>query len=133
MQRNERLKWGRRRTWRIPRQREEIQANLIVDLIPEMRSTSAEAECSPKQRQTELERVKSQNIACSRRTNTPPGPLLSSFEASRLSGNDTENRLAIAAFIPTLCGQHVVILHWEGTCDVSDDMLDELQPIGMLA
>jgi len=46
--------------------------------------------------------------------NTPPGSPLSSFEASHLSGNDSENRLATAAFIPTLWGQHVVILHWEG-------------------
>jgi len=90
-----------------------------------MRSMSAEAECSPKQRQTELERVKSQNPACSRITNTPPGSLLSSFEASRFSRNDTENRLAIAAFVATLWGQHDVILHWEGTCYVSDDMLDD--------
>ena len=91
---------------------------LIVDLIPEMRSMSAEAECSLKRRQIELERVKSQSPACSRIMSTPPKSLMSSFEASRSSENDAENCLATAAFVPTLWGQHVVILHWEGTSDV---------------
>jgi len=75
-------------------------------------------ECSLKRRQIELERVKSQSPACSRIMNTPPRSLMSSFEASRSSENDAENRLATAAFVPTLWGQHVVILHWEGTSDV---------------
>jgi len=91
---------------------------LIVDLIPEMRSMSAEAECSLKQRQIELERVKIQSPACSRIMNTPPRSFMSSFEASHSSENGAENRLATAAFVPTLWGQHVVILHWEGTSDM---------------
>jgi len=116
--------------------REGSQTKLIIDLIPEMRSVSAEAECSPKQRQIELERVKSQSPACSRIMNTPPGSLLSSFEASRSSGNDSEDRLATAAFIPTLWGQHVVILHWEGLLmwwRHGWSHAGWLQPIGMLS
>jgi len=64
MQRDRRLKWGRRRTWWILKQRadlgarEKLQTKRIVKGIPEIRFMSREVECSPRKRRNKLERVK---------------------------------------------------------------------------
>ena len=89
MQRDEMSRWGRRRTWRIPKQRAHLgvregrQTKQIVEGIPVIQFVAREVEHSPRERPNELEGVETQ---CPKRcgtTRAPPGSRLGSFESSR--------------------------------------------------
>jgi len=117
MQRDERSRWGRRRTWQILKQRaylgvqEGPQMEWIVDGIPLIQFIAREVECSQRERPNKLEGVETR---CPKRCRTmcaPPESRLGPFEVSRLSGNDAKNCYVVATFVLEIWGQNIIPLH----------------------